>query len=184
LAAQATIHRFVIQLSDVDRQVYEAHDLRVARHPSESLRYLLTRTLAYALSYEEGIAFSKGGLSQAEEAPVAIHDATGVLKAWIDVGLPSAERLHKASKAAGRVAIFTHAEMVALRRETSARAIHKVEAIEVWRIGVGLLDALEPKIDRHTTMDVLRNDGKLYVTVNGETLEGDITRVSLVDPAG
>jgi len=182
LAAQATIHRFVIQLSDVDRQVYEALDLRVARHPSESLRYLLTRTLAYALSYEEGIAFSKGGLSQAEEAPVAIRDATGVLKAWIDVGMPSADRLHKASKAAGRVAIFTHAEVAALRREASSRAIHKVEAIEVWRIGVALLDALEGKVDRTTTMDLLRNDGKLYVTVDGETLEGDISQVSLVEP--
>ncbi len=181
MAAQATIHRFVIQLSDVDRQVYESLDLRVARHPSESLRYLLTRTLAYALSYEEGIAFSKGGLSQAEEAPVAIHDPTGVLLAWIDIGMPSADRLHKASKAARRVAIFTHAELAALRREASARAIHKVEAIEVWRIGVGLLDALEAKVDRHTAMDVLRNDGRLYVTVDGDTLEGDVIRETLVE---
>jgi hypothetical protein len=31
-------------------------------------------------------------------------------------------------------------------------------------------------------MDLLRNDGKLYVTVDGETLEGDISQVSLVEP--
>jgi uncharacterized protein YaeQ len=181
LAAQATIHRFVLQLSDVDRQVYEALDIRVARHPSESARYFLTRTLAYALSYEEGIAFSKGGLSQADEPPIAIHDATGVLRAWIDVGMPSADRLHKASKAADRVAVFTTADVAMLRREAGSRAIHKVEAIEVWRIGTALLDALETRIDRHTTMDVLRNDGRLYVTVDGETMEGEIARVSLVE---
>jgi uncharacterized protein YaeQ len=181
LAAQATVHRFVIQLSDVDRQVYEALDLRVARHPSESVRYFLTRTLAYALSYEEGIAFSKGGLSQAEEPPVAVRDATGVLRAWIDVGVPSAERLHKASKAADRVAIFTSADLAMLRREAASKAIHKVEAIEVWCIGTALLDALEPKIDRHTTLDLLRNDGRLYVTVDGDTIEGEITRASLAE---
>jgi uncharacterized protein YaeQ len=181
VAAQATVHRFVIQLSDVDRQVYEALDLRVARHPSESIRYMLTRTFAYALSYEEGIAFSKGGLSQADEPPVSVHDATGGLRAWIDVGVPSAERLHKASKAAGRVMVYTAAEVAMLRREASARAIHKVESIEVLRIAPALLDALEPKVDRHTMMDLLRNDGRLYVTVGGETFEGDIARVSLVE---
>jgi len=181
LAAQATVHRFVIQLSDVDRQVYEALDLRVARHPSESARYFLTRTLAYALSYEEGIAFSKGGLSQADEPPIAIRDATGVLRAWIDVGVPAAERLHKASKAADRVAVFTAADLAMLRREAASKAIHKVEAIEVWCIGAALLDALETKIDRHTTLDLLRNDGRLYVTVDGDTIEGDITRASLVE---
>ena len=91
MALTATMHHFQITLSDVDRGVYESLDLRVARHPSETMRYLVTRTLAYCLSYEEGIAFSKGGLSSAEEAPISVRDRTGVLRAWIDVGAPSAE---------------------------------------------------------------------------------------------
>ena len=181
MAAQATIYRFLVALSDVDRQVYESLDLRVACHPSETLRYLLTRTLAYALSYEDGIAFSKGGLSQTEEPPIAVRDRTGVLRAWIDVGAPSADRLHKATKAADRVSIFTHSDLTLLRREAAARAIHKVETIEVWRIDQALLDAMEPKIDRHTSMDVMRNDGQLYVTIDGVTLDGAITRGTLVE---
>lgn len=181
MAAQATIHRFVLQLSDVDRQVYETLDLRVARHPSETMRYLLTRTFAYALSYEDGIAFSKGGISATDEPPVSIRDATGVLRAWIDVGAPSADRLHKASKAADRVSVFTHGDLALLRREAASRAIHKVEAIEIWRIDPALLDALERKVERHTSFDVLRSDGVLYVTVDGVTYDGAITQGTLVD---
>jgi uncharacterized protein YaeQ len=181
VAAQATIHRFVLQLSDVDRQVYETLDLRVARHPSETMRYLLTRTFAYALSYEDGIAFSKGGISATDEPPVSIRDATGVLRAWIDVGAPSADRLHKASKAADRVSVFTHGDLALLRREAASRAIHKVEAIEIWRIDPALLDALERKVERHTSFDVLRSDGVLYVTVDGVTYDGAITQGTLVD---
>src|SRR5258708_36857424 len=98
MALSAAIHHFQLTLSDVDRNVYETLDLRVARHPSESARYLTTRTLAYCLSYDEGIAFSKGGLSSAEEPPIAVWDPTGILLAWIDVGFPSAERLHKATQ--------------------------------------------------------------------------------------
>ena len=46
MALTATMHHIEVALSDVDRGVYEALDLRVAQHPSESMRYLLTRTLA------------------------------------------------------------------------------------------------------------------------------------------
>jgi uncharacterized protein YaeQ len=184
MALQATTYHLQIALSDVDRSVYESLDLRLARHPSESMRYLLTRTLGYALSYDEGIAFSKGGLSAAEEPPIAIHDPTGILLAWIDVGAPSAERLHKASKAARRVEIYTHVEPALLRKEAASRPIHKVEAIEVHRFAPEFLDALEQKIDRNTKLEIVRTDGVLYVTfpqAKGNTqVEGSVERLSLV----
>ena len=180
MALTATMHHVEVTLSDVDRSVYENLDLRLARHPSESARYLLTRLLAYCLSYEEGIAFSKGGVSSTDEPPIAVRDPTGVLLAWIDIGSPSAERLHKAAKAARRVALYTHVDPILLRREASSRAIHKVEAIEVWRFEPALLDALEPMLDRSTKLEVARNDGRLYVTVAGRVIEGAVTSVSLV----
>ncbi len=182
MALGATMYRFSVNLSDVDRGVYEALDLRLARHPSETMRYLVTRMLAYCLSYEEGITFSKGGLSAAEEAPITIHDPTGLFLAWIDIGSPSAERLHKASKAAKRVALFTYAPLANLRREAASRPIHKVEAIEVWRIEPSFLDALEPKLERHTSLEIVHNDGALYVTVAGNVFEGTIVRDSIIEP--
>lgn len=179
MALTATIYHLQVALSDVDRGVYEALDLRLARHPSETMRYLLTRTLGYCLSYEEGIAFSKGGLSSTDEPPIAVRDPTGVLLAWIDVGAPSAERLHKAAKAASRVSLFTHVDLSLLRREAATRAIHRVDEIEVWRLEPAFLDALEAKVDRNTKLELVRNDGQLYVTVKGAVLEGVLTRVSL-----
>lgn len=183
MALTATMHHVEVALSDVDRGVYESLDLRVAQHPSESMRYMLTRTLAYCLSYEEGIAFSKGGLSSTDEPPISIKDPTGVFLAWIDVGAPSAERLHKASKAARRVAIFTHAEMNQLRKEAATKAIHKVEAIEVWRFETKFLDAIEAKMQRNTKLELTRNDGQLYVAVGGTTLEATLAPQSLVAEA-
>lgn len=56
------IHRFEIALADVDRGVYQDLDLRVARHPSEDISYLVTRVLAYALEYEDGLEFSKDSM--------------------------------------------------------------------------------------------------------------------------
>jgi uncharacterized protein YaeQ len=167
MALTATVHHVDVTLSDVDRSVYEKLDLRLARHPSESMRYLVTRLLAYCLSYEEGIAFSKGGLSQADEPPIAVHDPTGILLRWIDIGSPSAERLHKASKAARSVALFTHTEPRLLQQEAATRAIHRIESIDVWRFEPAFLDKVEPAIGRSAIIEVVRNEGKVYVTANG-----------------
>lgn len=181
MALTATIYHLQVALSDVDRGVYEALDLRLARHPSESMRYLLTRTLAYCLSYEEGIAFSKEGIASTEEPPVFVRDPTGLLIAWIDIGAPSAERLHKASKAAKRVALFTSAPLAQLRREAATRTIHKVDDIELWRLEPGFLDAIEAKIDRNAKLELVRNEGHIYVTAGGAMIEGTLERASLVD---
>ena len=178
MALTATLHRFAVQLSDVDRNVYESLELRLARHPSESLRYLFARTLAYALSYEPGIAFSKGGISSTNEAPISIRDDAGRLLAWIEVGAPSAERLHKARKAAERVELYAYGELVALRKEASS--IHKVESIAVWPLDPALLDALGEKIDRNMELEILRNDERLYLTIAGQTLESALVPGSLV----
>src|SRR5204863_3483828 len=107
MALTATIYNIQIDLADTDRGVYEALDLRVARHPSESEEYLIARVLAYALEYAEGIEFSRG-ISDPDEPTIAVRDLTGAFKAWIEIGTPDAARLHKASKASPRVAVYTH----------------------------------------------------------------------------
>src|SRR5215204_2242369 len=106
MALGATVYNFDIDLADSDRGVYEALALRIARHPSESDEYLIARVLAYCLEYREGIEFSRGGLSDPDEPPLAVRDLTGALRAWIDVGTPDASRLHKACKRTPRVAVY------------------------------------------------------------------------------
>jgi len=182
MALTATIYHLEISLSDVDRGVYESLDLRVARHPSEGMRYMLTRTLAYCLSYEEGIAFSKGGISSTDEPPISVHDLTGIFLAWIDIGAPAAERLHKATKAARRVELYTHVELGMLRKEAATKPIHRVAEIAVWRIDPAFLEALEEKVTRNMKLEVTRNDGQLYLVIDGTTFETTITKATLLEP--
>jgi uncharacterized protein YaeQ len=179
MALQATVYHLQIDLSDVDRNVYAELDLRLARHPSESMPYLLTRVIAYALLYEEGIAFSKGGLSSSDEPPLSIRDAQGNLRAWIEVGTPSADRLHKASKAAPRVVVFTQHDFRLLQKEAASRPIHKVERIEVYALEPAFLDRLAALTDRNTRWTLLRNEGSVYITVGEESLEATVTKHAL-----
>jgi uncharacterized protein YaeQ len=178
----ATVYRLKIDLSDVDRGVYESLDLRLAQHPSESLPYLLTRAIAYALLYEEGIAFSKGGLSSPDEPALSVRDLQGNLRCWIEVGTPSAERLHKAAKASPRVVVFTPHDPRLLEREAASRAIHKAELIEVYALDPRFLDALGELTDRNAQWTLLRHDGAVTVTVGTRVVAGPVTRRLLAEP--
>jgi uncharacterized protein YaeQ len=181
MALGATIHHFTVSLSDVERDVYTEFELRLARHPSETFRYLMTRTLAYALCWEEGIAFSKAGIASTDEAPLSVRDLTGQLLVWIDIGSPSAERLHKAAKAAPRVVLFSSANPELLRKEAATRAIHRLAEIELYPLEPAFLDRLEPRVGRSAELEILRSDGRLYVTVGGVTEETDLERASLIE---
>src|SRR5215210_8461686 len=105
MALGATVYNFDVELADSDRQVYETLAVRMARHPSESEEYLVTRLLAYLLEYTGGIEFSRG-VSDPDEPAIAVRDLTGAITTWIEIGTPDAARLHKASKTAARVAVY------------------------------------------------------------------------------
>src|SRR4051812_28797030 len=141
MALTATIYNFDIELADTDRHVYESLTLRVPRHPSESEEYFVTRLLAYLLEFAEGIEFSRG-LSTPDEPTIAVRDLTGALKTWIDVGTPDAERLHKASKMAARVAVYTHKDPAQFLKQLAGKRIHNAGSLELYAIDRALVNAL------------------------------------------
>jgi uncharacterized protein YaeQ len=174
----ATIYNFDIELADSDRQVYESLALRVARHPSESEEYLVTRVLAYALEYTEGIAFSRG-LSEPDEPPIAVRDLTGTLQAWIDIGSPDAARLHKAAKAAPRVAVYTHKDPGQLIRNLAGERIYRAEALELYAVDRALVAALAGRLERRMTFSLSINERDLYLSIGDATLTGLVSRCEL-----
>ena len=60
MAISSTLYRFQIELSDIDRGVYESLDWRVACHPSEDSERMVVRVLARAIAHEEGLEFGRG----------------------------------------------------------------------------------------------------------------------------
>jgi uncharacterized protein YaeQ len=178
MALGATIYSFTVRLSHVDRDVYETLEFKAAQHPSETEEYLVARVLAYCLEYREGIAFSKG-LAEPNEPAIAVRDLTGALKSWIEIGSPDASRLHKASKASPRVAIYTHKDPRQLVTQLGGERIHRREAIELYAIDRELIAALVDRLDRRMTMDLSVTDGHLYVTIGDRTLDGTVERHTL-----
>ena len=175
MAIPATIYNFDVELSDSDRRVYESLALRVARHPSESEEYLLTRVLAYFLEYTEGIAFSRG-LAEPGEPAISVRDLTGAIRSWIEIGAPDAARLHKASKAAPRVAVYTHKDPAQLLRNLAGERIHRAEALELYAIDRAFVAALAARLDRRMAFSLSIDDRELHLSIGTATLSGAVAR--------
>jgi uncharacterized protein YaeQ len=167
MALSATIHHYTVQLADIDRAVYQDLELRLARHPSETAEFMLTRLLAYCLEWQEGIAFTEG-VAAVDEPAVLVRDLTGRITAWIEVGAPDAERLHRGSKLAGRAAIYTHRDPVNLLGQLAGKKIHKAEAIPLYTFGRGFVESAAKAIDRRNTVTLSVTERQLYLDVNGK----------------
>jgi len=176
MALTATIFNFDVDLADSDRGVYESLALRVAQHPSESDEYLVTRLLAYLLEYEAGIAFSRG-VSEPEEPAVSVRDLTGAIRTWIDIGTPDAARLHKASKAAARVVVYTHKDPEQFVRRLEGEKIHRADALELYAVDRALVGALAARLERRMAFSISITDRELYISLGPEALTGKVTRL-------
>ncbi len=176
MALPSKLFRFKIELSDLEKSTYASLDFRVAQHPSESLTYMLTRVLAYALSYEEGIEFSSGGLSDPDGPCIKVLDAGGNTKVWIEVGNPSAIKIHRASKAAGLVKIYTYKNPQVLLNELNSETIHRKEELEIFSIASNSLDQLEKQVKKDNKWTVINMDGAMMVNGEGFDLQIEVGR--------
>ncbi len=172
----STLFRFRIDLSDIDRGLYDQLDLRVAMHPSETPGYLLSRVLAYALSFENGLEFTPGGLSDPDEPCLRTMSARGGIGIWIEIGNPSARKLHKASKAAEQVKVFTYKDPQLLLKEIRGNDVHRSEALEIYSFSAGLLKALEESLEKDNRWNLVRNEESLMITTSTSSFEGELLK--------
>jgi len=166
MAQTATIYNLSIDLSDVDRGVYEQLEVRIARHPSETAEYMLVRVLAYCLEFRDGISLTEG-VASADEPEILIRDMTGQITAWIEVGLPDASRLHRGSKMAERAAVYTHKGRQLLSQLAGSK-VHKSDSVRIYTLDSEFIDEVAGLIDRRSSIGLSITEQQMYLTIRGK----------------
>jgi len=85
-------------------------------------------------------------VSDPEEPTIAVRDLTGAIRVWIEIGSPDADRVHKAGKAAGRVAVYTHKDPAVLVRQCAGERIHRAQSIRLHGFDRELIAALAARL--------------------------------------
>jgi uncharacterized protein YaeQ len=173
VAIKSRVFHFSVDLSDIERNVYETFKISVALHPSESLEFMTVRVLAYALEYADGIAFSPG-IGSPDEPTLYIKNLTGSYNAWIEIGAPAPDRVHRASKASPRVAIYCHRSPELTLEKLRQTEIFRGEEISVFSFCDGFIDQLSSVLDRRNELTVSRSEQTVYVGLNGRSFSSAI----------
>jgi uncharacterized protein YaeQ len=177
MALPSTIYRATVALADTDRDVYEQLQLTIAQHPSETSERLLARLLAYALCYEEELVFTRG-ISSGSEPDLWAKDPDGRIRLWIEVGLPEAERLAKASRHASRVILLACGSGRPRWEFAHLVKLTAVPNLTIIALEQSFLQQLAGHLQRNLTWSVTVSGGRLYLSVAGSTLESTIELVS------
>src|SRR5690606_10736431 len=181
VALSATIYRVTLNISDTERDVYETVELRVAQHPSEDNERLLARILAYGLFYKPGLEMGRG-LSETEDPALLLRDLTGLYQHWIEVGAPSADRIHLASKKSPRVSILAHKGVDALSREMLKKKLHRAEEIDVYVFNKNFIREAAGCFTRNSEWTLVRSEGELNLTIDAHNFVTELNRIPLPQP--
>lgn len=169
MALQATPYKVTLDISDIDRGVYETVKITVARHPSETELRLVSRIIAYAMFYHEHLAFGRG-LSETEEAALWQTSLDGQIEHWIDVGQPDADRIIKASRRAPRMSVLVYGNT----RMWADKVLGKTESLKNVRI-LALPEQEHAKlagsIGRNIHWGVMITDGVLFISDGDAQIE-------------
>lgn len=173
MALPSTIYRANIQLSDIDRGVYETLQITVARHPSETAERLVARLLAYCLFHEQGLEFTRG-ISASDEPDLWSKGPDGRVTAWIEVGLPEAERLIKAARHAERVALLACGNSLQVWERLQLPKLSGVSNLAVTTVDQCFINRLVELLERNIVWEITITEGTLYLQVAGQSLETPI----------
>lgn len=170
MALPSTIYRVTIQLSDIDRGVYESLQTTVARHPSETEERLVARLLAYALFHEPELTFAKG-VGAGDEPDLWVKGPDGRVLLWVEAGLPEADRLIKAGRHAERVALVACGRTLPLWEQQHLPKLAGMSNLTIVRFEQAFINSLIATLDRSISWSVTVTDGNLYINIGDQTFE-------------
>jgi uncharacterized protein YaeQ len=170
MALPSTIYRVNIQLADIDRGIYESLQSTVARHPSETEERLVARLLAFALFFEPELTFTKG-LSAVDEPDLWSKGPDGRVLLWVEVGIPEADRILKASRHTERIALVASGKTFANWEQQHLPKLVGVPNLTIIIFDQPFINRLVSKLNRSISWDVTITDGNLYINVGDETFE-------------
>lgn len=186
MALKATIFKAVVQLSDIDRNVYGDYPLVMARHPSETDERMLIRLLAFALNVPDarddgGIEFAKD-MWDADEPGLWHRDLTGQIKHWIEVGQPDEKRILRTISRVGRVSIYSFSASTPVWWRDIGPKLTRARNLSVWQIPADQSRALSLLAQRSMQLQVTVQDGMIWVGDGQRSIE--VTPLQLCENPG
>ena len=162
MAQPSTTYKFELNLTDLDRGVYESVKQTIARHPSETEERMTVRLLAYAFWYNEQLSFGRG-LSDVDEPALWEKSLDDRVLHWIEVGQPDSDRITWCSRRTERFSLLAYGNLRVWQGKV-LDAVRGLKNLNVVGVDQGALEDLARDLPRSLNWSVMISDGHLYIT--------------------
>lgn len=162
MAQPSTTYKVELNLTDMDRSVYENLRFTVARHPSETEERLAVRLIGFALFYNEQLAFGRG-LSDVDEPALWEKSLDGRVLNWIEVGQPDADRMTWCSRRTERFTLLAYGNLRVWQTKV-LDGVRSLKNLNVAGIDQAALANIAKDMPRALNWSVMISDGELFVT--------------------
>lgn len=177
MALGATVYKAVVDLSDLDRNIYGSYPLTIARHPSETEERLMLRVLAFAMHAGERLVFGRGLSAEGEPALWAIAD-TGEIEEWIELGTPDVKLVRRAAGRSDHVRILAYDEAkIGPWWQASAGEFGRIDKLVVVGVSDEATAALGAMANRNMRLAVTIQDGTIWVSDDHVNVQIDPIRL-------
>lgn len=170
MALPSTIFRLNLQLSDVERGIYETIQTTVAQHPSETEERLVSRILALAIFYEPELVFTKG-ISATDEPDIWVIGPDGRTNLWVEVGLPESDRIIKAGRHSEKVALLACGKSLSNWEQHQLTKLGSVKNLTITSVDQTFINTLASNLERVINWSITITEGTMYLTTGKLTFE-------------
>jgi uncharacterized protein YaeQ len=108
-----------------------------------------------------------------------VHDLTGTILRWIEIGQPDPARLHRASKASPQVAVYAHRDVDLMLARLGAEKIHRANGIQINAFDPEMIASLIARLTRRMAFDLVVTEQQLYISLGEDTISGSVVRHSI-----
>jgi uncharacterized protein YaeQ len=170
MALKSTVFKVRLNVSHLDRDVYEDFTLAVARHPSETEARMMLRVAVFALQADTRLDFGRG-ISTDDEPDLWCRDLTGAIEQWIELGTPDPDRLRKACGRARQVLLYAYGERaLKVWWEKHAEALQRFDNLAVYSVSDAECAALAGLAQQGLELQGTVSEGELYLTRADQTI--------------
>ncbi|RVU86292.1 YaeQ family protein [Leucothrix sargassi] len=170
MAIKPTIYKVRISLSDLERDYYDAINLTIAQHPSETLERMMVRVLAYCINAQEDLELTKG-LDEVEEPDLWVRTMDEQTNLWVDVGEPAPERIKKASNRAKEVKVYSFNTKSDVWWAQGESKFTGIKNSSYYRFSWESISALAALVERTMDLSVTITGDSAYVAAAGGEVE-------------
>jgi len=168
VAIKSTIYKLSLNISDLDRQYYQTHELTIACHPSETEQRMMVRVLAFALYANENLTFTKG-LYADDEPELWAKTLSGDIELWISLGQVDEKLIKKSLGRSKQVVIVTYAgNKSKIWFEQKQVQLKKLSHLTLINIPSDAIKALATLASRSMDLQCTIQDGSIWLS-NKET---------------